>query len=156
MNYELTHLPQTLVGGLAVRTSNSLEQDPHTAQLPATWQRAASRHYQGGTTAAIYTDYQSNKDGLYTEVIGRTVASVEDLQTGDVLASLPAATYAKFRVEGQLPQSVMAAWSAIWQAEAQGTLHRAYTTDLELYPEAGVVEVYVVVQTDPNTPSDEA
>lgn len=148
MNYEIVQLPQTFVGGLAVRTNNSIEQSAEAAQLPKTWARAARREYQGGMTAAAYIDYEDDKDGFYTEVIGQTVTAINDLQLGDVLTYVPAGTYAKFHVEGKLPQAVITAWSAIWQAEKEKTLHRAYTTDLELYPKDGVVEVYVAIRDE--------
>jgi predicted transcriptional regulator YdeE len=104
----------------------------------------SQKQYPGPVAAAL-TDYESDSTGLYTEIIGQEVNSINNLPPHDVLVRLPADKYAKFRVEGTMPQIVMEAWSKVWQAEKDDTLKRAYTTDLERYPEPGVVELYISV-----------
>lgn len=144
MDFETVDLPEILVAGLAVRTSNKLEQDPTTGVLAKTWERVSQKQYPG-PVAATLTDYESDSTGMYAETIGHEISSVNDLLPQDVLTRVPAGTYAKCRVEGEMPQIVMEAWSKVWQAEKDKMLQRAYTTDLERYPEPGVVELYIAV-----------
>jgi len=40
-----------------------------------------------------------------------------------------------------VPEVVIETWKAVWQAEKEGALKRAYTTDLETYPGMGKAEV---------------
>ncbi len=145
MTYEIIHLLSTLVGGISVHTTNASEQNPETAKIPAAWGQIRQRGYTG-QLAAVYTNYESDSTGAYTEIIGQVLQSENDLPNGDTLAKVPTGDYAKFRVEGAMPQIVMDAWSAVWQAEQNGTLQRAYTADFELYPSEGVVELYIAVK----------
>lgn len=143
----MVDLPEILVAGLAVRTSNGLEQDPKTGVLAKTWQRASQKQHSGSVAAGL-TDYESDSTGFYTEIIGQEINSVDDLPPQAVLVRVPAGKYAKFRVEGDMPKIVMEAWSKVWQAEKDNTLQRAYTTDLERYPEPGAVELYIAVKAN--------
>jgi len=72
--------------------------------------------------------------GYFTEVVGFRRNSANEFGPGEVLAKVPAGRYAKFVNSGKLPEVVIAAWQAVWQAEKEGSLKRAYTTDLEIYP----------------------
>jgi predicted transcriptional regulator YdeE len=153
-NYEIVSLPETYVAGLAFRTKNELEKDPSTGWIAKTWARLREMK-NPNPPAAIYTDYESDWKGYFTVVAGFTRHSANDFAPGEVLAKAPAGRYAKFVNTGKLPEVVIEAWMAVWQAEKDGSLKRAYTTDLEIYPAMGkagmnpdkiTVELYIAIK----------
>ena len=50
-----------------------------------------------------------------------------------------------FRCVGPLPQAVIDGWRDVWAYFAGRAPARAYTYDLEIYAEAGAVEIWVAV-----------
>lgn len=80
--------------------------------------------------AAIYTGYAGDKDDNFTLVIGFQRESANDFKIGEVVSKVPAGKHARFSGKGSLPNVVIEAW----QAEEEGTLDRAYSADLEMYP----------------------
>jgi predicted transcriptional regulator YdeE len=152
--FEIVSLPETYVAGLAFRTKNELEQNPATAWIAKTWARLRTMK-KPNPPAAVYTDYESDYNGYFTGVVGFTQNSANEFAPGEVLAKAPAGRYAKFVNAGKLPEVVIQAWQAVWQAEKEGSLKRAYTTDLETYPGMGnagsnldkvTVELYIATK----------
>jgi len=152
---EIVSLPETYVAGLAFRTKNELEQNPATGWIAKTWGRVGAMK-NPNPPAAVLTDYESDKDGYFTEVVGFRRNSANDFGPGEVLTKIPAGRYAKFSNSGKLPEVVIEAWKAVWQAEKDGSLKRAYTTDLETYPGMGknglnpdtvTVELYIAIKS---------
>jgi predicted transcriptional regulator YdeE len=152
--YEIVSLPETYVAGLAFRTKNDLEQNPAAGWIAKTWGRLRTMK-NPNPPAAVYTDYESDYHGHFTGVVGFTRNSANDFSAGEVLAKVPAVRYAKFANTGKLPEVVIAAWQAVWQAEQEGLLKRAYTTDLEIYPymreamnnpDKVTVELYIAIK----------
>ncbi|HUC20534.1 MAG TPA: effector binding domain-containing protein [Candidatus Polarisedimenticolaceae bacterium] len=144
MSIDVVVLSETLVAGLAVRTKNDNEKDPTSGWLMKTWERIGKKQYTD-SIAAVLSDYESDSNGYYTEVIGHEIATPDDLKPGEVLAKVPSDTYAKFTVTGEMPGIVLEAWQKVWQAEADGSIQRSYATDLERYPSPGTVELFVSV-----------
>jgi predicted transcriptional regulator YdeE len=153
-NYEIVSLPETYVAGLAFRTKNELEVDPSTGWIAKTWARLREMK-NPNPPAAIYTDYEGDWKGYFTAVAGFKRKSVNDFSAGEVLAKVPSGRYAKFVKTGKLPDCVIDAWKAVWQAEKDGSLTRAYTTDLETYPTMAkarpnldnvTVELYIAIK----------
>lgn len=102
----------------------------------------------------FYSNYESDKDGPYTYLLGAKVASAKDLPSGMVSRNIVAGAYALFTAEGDAPaQMVVNLWQRIWILEKSGQLHRAYKTDYEVHY-TGVadaaakthVDVYIGVQ----------
>ncbi len=153
--FDIVSLPETYVAGLAFRTKNELEMDPATGWIAKTWARVREMK-NPNLPAAVLTDYESNKDGYFTEVVGFQRKSVSDFNPGEVLARVPSGRYAKFVRTGKLPDSVIEAWKAVWDAEANGSIRRAYTTDLKTYRPTGkaqlgldnaTVELYIAIKS---------
>lgn len=153
--YEIVSRPETYVAGLAFRTKNELEQNPTTGWIAKTWARLRTMK-NPNPPAAVYTDYESDHYGYFTGVAGFTRNSADDFSAGEVLAKVPAGRYAKFVNTGKLPEVVIAAWQVVWQAEKDGSLQRAYTTDLETYPnmreamnnpDKVTVELYIAIKS---------
>ncbi len=154
--FDIVELADTFVAGLAIRTNNKIEQElAEKGWIASTWDEVKEMT-DPNPPAAIYTGYSSDKDGNYTVVIGFRRNSADDFKTGEVISKISAGRYAKFSRKGPMPNAVIEAWQAVWQAESAGELHRAYTADLEFYPGMGndsgedmtnmTVELYIAVK----------
>ncbi|MGN9845563.1 GyrI-like domain-containing protein [Nonomuraea sp. H19] len=140
------------VVGFAIRTTNADEMDPARAKLPTLWQRAgapgAFAHVPGRVDENLYavlTDYESDHNGAYTEIVGIAVRTVPRLPEGMVAVRVPAAQVLKVQARGQLPQALAEAWQQVRKhTESGGTPSRAFTTDLEVHHPEGV-DLYIAV-----------
>lgn len=78
---------------------------------------------------SIYTDYESDHNGDYTNIIGYQVSSLENIAAGLVSKEIPTSEYQKFTAKGKFPNCVQATWGEIWNSE----IDRRYTADFEVY-----------------------
>lgn len=148
------HVDSFWVIGLQTRTVNTREMSPD-GEIPKLW----GRLYQDGVldripnrvdshVIAVYSDYESDKDGPYTYTLGVKVSSADKVPDGLAAKKVIAGDYGMFTAEGgPLPQIVPALWKHIYSLES-GTLHRAYQTDFEQYeahqdPQNGRVDLYI-------------
>ena len=102
----------------------------------------------------MYSDYESDKDGEYSFMIGARVKSAAAVPSGMMARKVPAGRYAVFTSErGAVEKVVVEAWQKIWsgtKAELGG--ERAYSVDFEIYderardPKNAQVEIYVAVK----------
>lgn len=144
MSFEVVELPATYVTGYTIRTNNQNEQDPATGWILKTWQRVRQEQFAGAPAAALL-DYENNSAGYFSEVIGHECGGQDDLEPSQVLAKIPAGSYAKFTASGQMPNIVLDTWKTVWQAEKSGDIKRSYTTDFERYPNNHTVELYIAI-----------
>ena len=143
--------------GIAVRTNNAKEMTPDGV-IGKQWGRFMQEgllekipHRADQSIVAVITDYASDKDGDYTQVIGARVLRIEDVPQGMVAKKVPAGRYAVFTSEkGSVAQVVVGTWQRIWatpKSEPGG--NRAYKADFEVYderardPQSTVMDVYV-------------
>ena len=124
------------------------------------WARLASeqflsevQHRVDSRVVAVYSDYESDKDGPYTYLLGAKVSSSKDIPAGMVSVNIAPGTYAMFTGEGGAPaELVVSVWRRIWALEKPDQLHRAYKTDYEVhYPQPDApanahVDVYIGVR----------
>ncbi|MEV0229785.1 effector binding domain-containing protein [Nonomuraea sp. NPDC050786] len=149
---DVTERAELIVVGFAVRTTNADEMDPAQAKLPALWQRAgapgAFAHVPGRVDENLYavlTDYESDHNGAYTQIVGTGVRTVPRLPEGMVAVRVPAAQSLKLEVRGPMPQALVDAWQQVWKhTESGGTPSRAFTTDLEVHHPEGA-DLYIAV-----------
>ncbi|WP_188195786.1 GyrI-like domain-containing protein [Nonomuraea sp. SYSU D8015] len=149
---DVTERPELTVVGFVVRTTNADEMDPERAKLPALWQRAgapgAFAHVPGRVDENLYavlTDYESDHNGAYTQIVGIGVRTVPRLPEGMVAVRVPAGQTLKLEVRGPMPQALIEAWQQVWKhTEAGGTPSRVFTTDLEVHHPGGV-DLYLAV-----------
>ncbi|MEV1171857.1 effector binding domain-containing protein [Nonomuraea sp. NPDC049784] len=149
---DVTERAELIVVGFAVRTTNADEMDPARAKLPALWQRAgapgAFAHVPGRVDENLYavlTDYESDHNGAYTQIVGTGVRTVPRLPEGMVAVRVPAAQSLKLEARGQMPQALVDAWQQVWKhTESGGTPSRAFTTDLEVHHPEGA-DLYIAV-----------
>jgi predicted transcriptional regulator YdeE len=148
------------VVGIAVRTSNA-EQTTPERPIGKQWERlfkegvlAAIPNKADGNIVALYTEYASDKDGLYTYVLGARVTKVESVPAGMVAKNVPAGRYAVFTSEKGLVQKVVVEmWQRVW-ATPKSALggDRAYKADFEVYdqraqnPADSVVDLYIGIR----------
>ncbi|WP_067130619.1 GyrI-like domain-containing protein [Microtetraspora malaysiensis] len=144
--------PEVLVVGHAVRTTNAAEADPARAQLPALWARAgapgAFAHVPGRVDENVYavlTDYESDHNGAYTQVVGVAVHTAARLPEGMVAVRVPGVPAMRLEARGPMPDALLDVWEQVrTHTDSGGTPPRAFTTDLEIHHPAGV-DLFIAV-----------
>ncbi|GAA4200958.1 GyrI-like domain-containing protein [Microbispora amethystogenes] len=152
--------PETLVVGYVVRTTNAAEADPSLARLPALWARAgapgAFAHVPGRVDENLYavlTDYESDHNGAYTQIVGVAVRTAARLPEGMVAVRVPGVPSLMAEARGPLPGALIDAWQKVWKhTESGATPARAFTTDLEIHHPGGV-DLYVATLPSFGEPS---
>ncbi|GII87205.1 hypothetical protein Ssi03_51950 [Sphaerisporangium siamense] len=148
--------PELLVAGYAVRTTNAAEADPSRALLPGLWSRAgvpgAFAHVPGRVDDNLYavlTDYESDHQGAFTQVVGVAIRTAAGLPEGMVAVRVPGVHCLKLEAHGPMPQALIEAWQRIWSyTEGGGIPPRAFSTDLEVHHADGV-DLYLAVLPAP-------
>jgi predicted transcriptional regulator YdeE len=146
--------------GIQARTSNAREMTGDGA-IPKQWDKffkegSADKipHKVDSTIYAVYTGYESDRDGEYDFVIGAKVTSVSAVPPGMVAKKVPKGRYAVVTTaKGPVGQVVPKAWQRIWNLEDNKQLGgaRAYKADFEVYdegacnPQDSQVDIYVGV-----------
>ncbi|WP_237156777.1 GyrI-like domain-containing protein [Photobacterium leiognathi] len=138
------------VYGLTLRTANSLEMNPETANIPKHVQLVDSNieidYLSDARAYSVYTNYESDVNGFYDLLMGSTeIASAKrKLQSIDVVAG----EYLKFDAEGEFPDAIIRAWQTAWAYfSSQDCKHsRAYTTDFEYYQSTNQVSVFIALK----------
>ncbi len=143
MKKELTNKSEMKLVGLTARTNNKNEMNSHTSKIGELAGRFWGQNVAGqianrknpGVTLSVYTEYDSNEHGDYTYFIGEEVSSFENIPTGLLQLTIPAAQYLKFTTPpGKMPEVVINAWQQIWEMSANNLGgERAYVADLEVY-----------------------
>ena len=143
--------------GVEARTSNAKEFSGQGI-IPAQWARVMGEnllsqitHKNDPRVFAVYTNYDFDKDGEYTFLIGVKVDSIKDIPVGMVAHKIPSGYYAVFTsAKGIVSQVVVDAWMDVWNVP-QGTLgsDRLYHSDFEVYDERALdpgntqVDIYI-------------
>jgi predicted transcriptional regulator YdeE len=149
------HVEPFLVMGIEARTTNAREMSGKGA-IGALWGRLIKDnlveripHRVDNRIIAIYSDYENNKDGAYSYLLGARVSSLNRAPDGMASRSIVAGDYAMFTAKGRPPsEMVVGIWKQIWSLETGNKLARAYRTDFEIYstgvhPADTLVDVYV-------------
>lgn len=134
MDYSIAEKPQTLIVGIACRTSNAPEAAP--VDIPELWARfygedilSRIENKASDEVFALYCDYEGDFTKPYSLVIGCPVKSIGKLADGLVAKTIPGGSYALFKAVGEHPKALIDTWGAIWQTG----LKRSYTGDFEVY-----------------------
>ena len=162
MGKVITQLPEIKLVGITARTSNAAEMNPEAARIPLTMQRFFGEGMQDrifnkknpGRIFAVYTDYESDKDGEYTYFLGEEVTSFDNIKEDFRMLTIPGQAYAKFTPNpGVMPKVVIDMWLEIWgmdAAELGG--ERTYLADFEVYdersrdPNNAILDIYIGIQ----------
>lgn len=157
---KIVEQPGFTVIGIAARTTNAQEMSGKGV-IGQEWARFMKEGLLSkipdkadSSILAVYTDYESDANGVYTFLLGAKVSSADNVPLGMVAKKIPAARYAVFTSEkGPVERVVPETWSRIWTLpkSAPGG-SRAYQADFELYdqraadPQNSQVDVYVGIK----------
>lgn len=155
------HVDSFTVVGIEARTTNAREASGEGV-IGNLWSRLASenllsriQHRMDAHIVAVYSDYESDKDGAYTYTLGAKVDSAHDLPPGMVTRKVLSGDYAMFTAQGGAPpQMTVDLWKRIWSLEKPPQqIHRAYKTDFEVHyngldarPPDTHIDIYIGVQ----------
>ncbi len=143
--------------GLAIRTINSAESDPATAKIPQLWEQFGKERWAErledigafGPTIAVYSAYESDVNGSYQLLVGRQARRSSSVPVPLHVVSTSPGPYLAFRCSGALPQAIIDGWGDVWGYFARADAPaRAYTSDFEVYSEAGAPEIWVAVREE--------
>jgi predicted transcriptional regulator YdeE len=124
------------VAGVEARTSNTREMSGQGVIGPL-WRRLEKP--SGKMVIAVYCDYQGNRDGEYTYVLG--------VKASEGKRQVAAGSYAVLTFKGAVtPEAVVDLWKQIWALEDAHAIRRSYRTDFEAHGE-NHLEVYVGVES---------
>ncbi|GLC89906.1 effector binding domain-containing protein [Lysinibacillus piscis] len=147
------------VAGITARTSNVDEQSAE-GKIPALW----TAFYEQGigqklqntvnpTIYGLYSDYESDVNGLYDITLGLEVPASLEVPQDMVMKLVPASKYMVFTSErGAIHDVVIKTWQVIWAWFEHSTIARAYTGDFELYdercsnPQDAQVAIYIAIK----------
>lgn len=151
--------PEITLMGIKIRTNNTSEKNPESAQIGSTVQRYFQEEISKkiihrknpGTILCVYTEYESDFHGDYTFFMGEEITNMVTPTDSLAVHMIEAQTYARFTTPaGPMPQVVIQAWQAIWQmSEAELGGRRRYISDFEVYdhraadPKNAVVDIYI-------------
>jgi predicted transcriptional regulator YdeE len=137
--------------GLSVRTSND-DEFSGNGKIGPIWAqfmggaRESIPNAVEGTVFSLYTHYESDHNGAYDVILGKSVAPGTESPAGMIVEHIPAATYLVFPAESRAPEQIMAAWQSVYcYFDEPGTPKRAFTVDFERYTEKGV-ELFIAIQ----------
>lgn len=148
MDYEIIQLEEKTLVGLTARTNN---QTPDMYQvIGQLWGRLYGEGvYEAipckktGKVIGLYSDYEDDEKGDYNITTGCEVDCADQIPEGTVIKHIPAGSYAKFVVEGELHEAVGSFWQKLWGMK----LNRAFTCDFEEYQtketEHAVIHIYI-------------
>lgn len=148
MQYEIVHLNEKKVVGYAARTSNLA---PDMGQvIVSLWKK----FYQpdgyfcipgkkNDKALGIYTDYANAEQAEYTVLVACEVQDSTGVPETFIEHIIPAGTYAKFVVKGNMITAVSDFWKQLWQMPLQ----RSFVCDFEEYqnadPEHAEIHIYI-------------
>ena len=129
MKYECVALEEKTIVGVSAVTSNS---DPKMEEIiSGLW----TKLYQEGVYEAVNNKLNTHAIGLYSDYSNEqyhVTAGVEVSNADNeelTVKVIPAGTYAKFSLHGNMVQAVQKAWGEIWAMD----LERSFTGDFEEY-----------------------
>ena len=150
----MSSIPPTLkyvegftVIGLSTKTQNTDEFNEKTAKLPSLWQQFYSSDLAANANIfEVYSDYESDANGLYTVTVGITD---NGNRTGTEFAyvKIPAGNYLVFQGTGPMPATVVETWKKIWNYfETESNYQRSFISDFEAYSGSDKVAIYIGIK----------
>lgn len=119
--------------------------------IPRLWKSVLRDHAietistRGSDLIALYTDYESDRSGAYTFILGLPVSTVGDIPGGMIARQVPSGLFAEFTASNPTPQTIVPLWQQIWQLEDDHRLTRAYRTDFEVHRFNKAAETQVAI-----------
>ena len=147
----VAELPAFDVIGITTRTSNQ-DEFSGNSKIGPLWGA-----FMGGagksipcaidqTIFSLYTHYESDHQGAYDVILGRSVQPGTQATADMIAKHIPAATYLVFPAESRAPEAIVAAWQSVYcYFDEPGAPKRAFTIDFERYSDKGV-ELFIAIQ----------
>jgi predicted transcriptional regulator YdeE len=139
--------------GISVRTTNQNRQSQN--DIGNLWGKFIEQNLIGKIPNknsldiyCIYTNYESDFNGLYTAILGCKVNSFDNIPEGFISWTIPKTKYQVYKSTGKLPDSVLKTWTNIWQSDTG----RKYVADFDVYgqksqnTENAEVDTYVSIK----------
>lgn len=141
----LKYVEDFTVTGFSVVTQNRDELNAETEKLPNLWQQFyLSELGSNPNLFEVYSDYESDANGLFTVTVGIANHS-ERAQFSSV--KIQAGNYLVFQGEGSMPSTVVELWKQIWNYFELGSKYkRNFISDFEEYRDSDKVAIYIGVQ----------
>lgn len=133
------------VMGLSIQTQNTEEFNEKTAKLPSLWQQFYSSELATNPNVfEVYSDYESDANGLYTVTVG---VSDDIATTPFSTVNIQAGNYLVFHGTGSMPSTVVETWKRIWDYfDAENNYQRSYITDFEAYSVSDKVAIHIGIK----------
>jgi predicted transcriptional regulator YdeE len=139
----IVRVEEFIVTGRRARTSNEREMKGEGV-IGQLWSSGAPT---ASPLVAVYSEYESDKDGEYTYLLGRKIGEDETEPREGMFRTVEAGSYLHLPFAGSVsPEAVVGLWREVWAMEQEGKIRRAYKTDFELYGGAGF-DLYVGIKT---------
>jgi len=92
----------------------------------------------------VYSDYESDANGLYTVTVGVS-DNKEDTEFDSV--KIQTGNYLIFYGEGPMPSTVVETWKKIWDYfETEREYQRSFISDFEAYSGSDKVAIYIGIK----------
>ncbi len=130
MEYEIQELKGMTIQGTSTRTDNQ----EGMIIIPQLWEAffkddvlsQIENKTENTSLFAVYTEYESDENGMYSFVIGAEIRSPNDSKNMNII-KVPSGKYAVFTAPSK--EKVINAWQAVWQSN----LDRSFMADFEQY-----------------------
>lgn len=148
MNYEVVNLNQKKVIGVTCKTKNS-DQDMQL-KIGSLWNKlyndglyAKINNKANDKAVGIYSDYESDCNGVYSVTVGCEVNDTCDIPEEAIVKVIPEGKYAKFIVKGHMQKAVAEFWGKLWNMN----LDRNYKCDFEEYQDCNMenAEIHIYI-----------
>jgi predicted transcriptional regulator YdeE len=139
--------------GLSVRTTNAREISGNDGQIGPLWKQFMQGGAPGipgvvepGTIYAVYSHYDSDENGPYDLILGKSVRPGQEVPPAMKGISIPAARYLVFTASANSPDAIRSAWMQVYEYFAQHKKQRrAFSADFEQYSSSGT-RLFIAVQ----------
>lgn len=159
MKSSLTTRNKIIAAGMKVRTKNEDEANMDTAKIYPMWDSFFKQGVQkeipdqvNGNLLGIYTDYESDHNGMYTSMVAVEVSGTDKLPGELHSIEIPEQKYLHYELDvnpEKMMEDIHAAWREIWDYFDNTDEHqRAYVTDFEVYDFAnpGKVDIFIGIK----------
>jgi len=141
----LKYVEGFMITGLSTKTQNIDEFNEKTAKLPSLWQQFYSSDLAiNANIFEVYSDYESDANGLYTVTVGITG---EHKRTEFASVKIQAGNYLVFQGAGPMPSTVVETWKQIWNYfGTESEYERNFISDFEAYSDSDKVAIYIGIK----------
>lgn len=149
MSFDVVRRDAVIIAGAVLRSPALALEGGSRSKVRSAWDRNLARTLPG-TPATAYVDYSPDLNSYHTHIIGYRCRELSQVEFGDIAARVPGGVFARFeRSDDDMAVAIEAVWRAVWDAEAEGAISRAYTGDFERYPDTRTVAAFVALTEHP-------